>query len=105
MRWCREAYVERRPFTSDPAAFHPDRPMHHCGERTAKVQSQPVAHDVRSKVAWQPDEALEEQRNLLRRDAEAIVTHHELDHGLPLPLPLDRKSTRLNFSHANISYA
>src|SRR3712207_8743337 len=27
------------------------------------------------------------------------------DHGEPEPLPVDRKSTRLNSSHANISYA
>src|SRR3712207_7943246 len=45
-------------------------------------------------------EALEDALGLLRRDAGALVGH--LDPGR---VARDRKSTRLNSSHANISYA
>src|SRR3712207_7374916 len=41
------------------------------------------------------------------RDADAVERRRALPRDLPLRLPglLDRKSTRLNSSHANISYA
>src|SRR3712207_7224125 len=37
--------------------------------------------------------------------APEAADRHELDAGRPLTQPGDRKSTRLNSSHANISYA
>src|SRR3712207_7065358 len=48
--------------------------------------------------------------HLLRREAARLVVRRRLGqpdhHGLPLQvLAVDRKSTRLNSSHANISYA
>src|SRR3712207_8014373 len=39
------------------------------------------------------------------RDAEQAELLHLLDHGLGELVLVDRKSTRLNSSHANISYA
>src|SRR6266498_5229648 len=35
----------------------------------------------------------------------AVRFEYNLDHRLPIPVPPDRKSTRLNSSHVRISYA
>src|SRR3712207_8826757 len=62
---------------------------------------------IRRAHAVQPVAALQSEYSLWWREPEAAIlpTLEELGVGFVPFSPLDRKSTRLNSSHANISYA
>src|SRR5947209_15578892 len=53
----------------------------------------------------QPDEEIERRRPRPPREAVVTCRLHAEQRGLREPAEADRKSTRLNSSHANISYA
>src|SRR3712207_8116247 len=59
-------------------------------------------------AALRPDRTAAREHPLARparRGGQALKLRRRSGAGAPLPVPPDRKSTRLNSSHANISYA
>src|SRR3712207_8611119 len=80
-------------FRSDAGALVGRRPPH--GERAAGRR---LGEGIDARAWWRSvDACLEEDRVVA---ADVVAGRH-----LPIELGLDRKSTRLNSSHANISYA
>src|SRR5262249_8422062 len=76
----RQAKIKSRSLPGDASALYPDMALHRLGQLTAEKEPQPIADDRGGQVAWQADKALEEQRNLVGWDPQAIVTHSDLDH-------------------------
>lgn len=61
------------------SALHSDTTAHCLGHGTTEVEAQPIPDHSSGEVAWQAHEAVEQQRDLLRWDAEPMVAHHDLD--------------------------
>src|SRR5262249_28778574 len=54
--------------------------LHRLGQFAAEEEPQPIADDRGGQVTWQSGKALEEERNLVRRDPQAMITYGDLDH-------------------------